>query len=307
MAYFKSLFITYFSTFFSSVFSSQDKNLMMNGLLCASKVLESKIKNLTDAEFRVYSQFGEDGIILFLINNIPIKNKIFIEFGVENYLESNTRFLLKRSDWQGLVLDGSKENINYIRNDEIMWKHNITPLQAFIDKDNINNIISSYTTEADIGLLSIDIDGNDYWVWESINVIHPRVVVCEYNNLFGGDLSLTIPYNPTFSRSQSHYSNLYFGASISALVDLAIKKGYFYVGSNSAGNNAFFIRNDLMNQALLKLSNVAFFQSNIRESRDENGKLNYLNRIEQLECIKDMVLVDTKSNREDTILNLLLS
>lgn len=99
-------------------------------------------KDIGDNEFKVFSQWGEDGIIQFLIDNIDIKEKTFIEFGVENYTESNTRFLLQNNNWRGLVIDGSEENISYIKNDSIYWKHNIKAECAFITKDNINQLIN---------------------------------------------------------------------------------------------------------------------------------------------------------------------
>ena len=279
----------------------QDKILMINGLVYEATMLSSSINEISDAEFRIYSQFGEDGIISFLVNNIHIENKIFIEFGVEDYTESNTRYLLKRHNWSGLVIDGSQDNIEYIRSDEISWRYDLTSRCKFINKDNIDKIISSYTNKKDIGLLSIDVDGNDYWIWKSIKSINPRIVICEYNNLFGANMLLTTPYNPDFVRNTAHYSNLYFGASISALVDLAKTKGYYYIGSNSSGVNAFFVRNDLLNQDIKKVCNHNFIVSKTRQSRDKDGCLSYLNRAEQLNCIKDMKLFNIKSGLEESI------
>ena len=198
---------------FYKINETQDKLLMINGIQCSliSKNIANQ-KSISDYEFSVFSQWGEDGIISFLLEKIPLKNKVFIEFGVENYTESNTRFLLKKNNWKGLIIDGSKENIDYIHKDKIMWMHDLSAICKFINIENINTIISSFTDEEDIGLMSIDIDGNDYWVWDAIKVVKPRIVICEYNNLFGSDNELTIPYDPLFVRSEAHYSNLYYGA-----------------------------------------------------------------------------------------------
>ena len=296
MRYLKHIFKKIISKLFTTFDTKQDAILMMNGYLCVQSILaNNNIEKLSDVEFKVYSQWGEDGIIAFLISKISIENKIFIEFGVENYTESNTRFLLKYFNWNGMVIDSSKNNIDYINRDEIMWKNGITVLQAFINKDNINDIISSYTKEKDIGLLSIDVDGNDYWIWKSIDVVHPRIVICEYNNLFGGDLLLTVPYDPLFVREKYHYSHLFFGSSIAALKHLASDKGYLYIGSNSSGNNAFFVRKDLASQIPIEV-NDEFIQSNVRESRNKKRKLNYLNRVDQLKEIKNMSLLDIETN-----------
>ena len=141
------------------------KNLLANGkLLSHINNQKEMVKSLEEVEFQVFSQRGEDGILQYIINKIEIPNRIFVEFGVENYTESNTRFLLMNNNWSGLVIDGSKANIDFIKNDFIYWKYDITAVESFIDKDNINSLIKNYTSVKDIGLLSVDIDGNDYWV-----------------------------------------------------------------------------------------------------------------------------------------------
>src|SRR4051794_40305958 len=84
------------------------------------------LPGLSDAEFSVFSQFGDDGIVQYLIHHLKIQPQTFIEFGVENYTESNTRFLLINNQWRGLVIDGSKENVDYIKNDTIYWKYKLT-------------------------------------------------------------------------------------------------------------------------------------------------------------------------------------
>ena len=259
-----------------------------------------ELKNSTDIhnnEFKVYSQWGEDGIIQYLINNIEIKNKIFIEFGVQNYVESNTRFLLINNNWSGLVLDSSMEYIDYIKSDDIYWKHNLKAEQHFVTVENINNIIKNAGIPEDIGILSIDIDGNDYWIWKTIDIISPRIVICEYNSLFGQYSSVVIPYKNDFTRHVAHFSGSYFGASIKAFNDLALQKGYSLVGSNSAGNNLFFVRNDLKNNFKILSHEEAYVKCQYRESRDSSGALNYSNFEERLNFIKDMPLYDLESNK----------
>ena len=128
-----------------------------------------KATSLKEAEFKVFSEWGEDGIIQYLINNIEIKNKIFVEFGVQDYKESNTRFLLINDLWKGIVIDNDKDCISEIIKDDIYFRYDLTAKDAFITKENINDLISASGFSGEIGLLSIDIDGNDYWVWEAIN------------------------------------------------------------------------------------------------------------------------------------------
>ena len=102
-----------------------------------------KIKNLNEVEFKVFSQWGEDGIIDYLIENLFLKNDhIFIEIGVENYLESNTRYLLIKRNWTGLLIEKSQEDVEFIKKDSIYWKHDLTVLNAFVTKKNISEAIT---------------------------------------------------------------------------------------------------------------------------------------------------------------------
>lgn len=263
--------------------------------------------NIKDTEFQVYSQWGEDGIIQFLINNVPIDQRTFVEFGVENYIESNTRFLLQNNNWSGLVIDGSAENIAFIKNDPIYWKHNLKAECAFVDCENINDLLQKNGITDDIGLLSIDIDGNDYWVWTAIETVRPRLVICEYNSLFGPSARVTIPYDRSFQRTKAHYSNLYFGASINALDYLARKKGYSLVYANSAGCNAFFVRDDVRGKLHVCPPHSAYVKAQFRESRDINGNLLYLGFSEALRMIEELPLYDLDTNAIINVKNILLN
>lgn len=263
----------------------------------ASENIRNKgnINSLSEVEFKVFSQFGEDGIVQYLISRIPIKNKIFIEFGVERYKESNTRFLLINNNWRGLLVDGNPKHIEYIKNDEVYWKYDITAICAFITRENINHIFSSNNFEGDIGLLSIDIDGNDYWVWEAIEVVNPRIVICEYNSALGCEHAVTVPYDPNFNRHEAHYSNLYFGASLPALYSLAERKGYSFIGCNSAGNNAFLVRKDLANIFKKPTIEEGYVYSKFRESRDRKGRLTYVSVKDRKKIIEDLVVYNTQT------------
>ncbi len=250
-------------------------------------------KSLNANEFRVFSQWGEDGIIQFLLNHIKIERQIFVEFGVENYTESNTRFLLSNNNWAGLVIDGSEENINFIKQDPIYWQHNLKAVHAFIDKDNINHLIAENGIKGEIGLLSIDIDGNDYWIWQAIDVVNPAIVIVEYNYRFGKDKAVTIPYDEKFIRDQAHYSMIYYGASLKALYLLAQKKGYIFIGCNSAGNNAFFVRQDLKPDYIKEMTVEDGYRiAQFRESRNKQGKLLYLSLEEEEKILASLPLVE---------------
>lgn len=251
---------------------------------------------LTQHEFKVYSQWGEDGILQHLVRQVPIAQRTFVEFGVENYTEANTRFLLVNDGWSGLVIDGSERNIDFVRNDSIYWKHNLKALQAFITKENINELIRSQGLQGEIGLLSVDIDGNDYWVWDAIDVVHPALVVTEYNARFGPTRAVTVPYDPAFVRQRAHYSCIYYGASLGALVGLGRRKGYSFVGCNTAGNNAFFVRNDLLPNSLKALTSAEGWRPNqFRESRREDGSLAFLSLSEEEALLAKLPLVEVEA------------
>lgn len=268
--------------------------------MLAAKVLINQLAGrgilpkIQDAEFKVFSQFGEDGIIQYLVRiaEVPHNAEIFVEFGVESYSEANTRFLLQNNNWRGLVIDGSKRNIDICKSAPIFWKYDLTAFSAFVDAENINKIIGDAGFKGEIGILSIDLDGNDYWVWEKVNAVNPIIVVCEFNSLFGARHAVTIPYDPAFRRTQSHYSNLYFGCSLKALELLGKKKGYALVGTNSNGSNAFFVRRDHLNGLVELSAEEAYVESRFRESRGVNGRLTYLRGTARLDAICDMDLYD---------------
>lgn len=277
----------------------EQKILMAKSVLLQQKSLKSK--NIQDYEFKVFSQWGDDGIIQFLVNYLNIDQKIFIEFGVENYKEANTRFLLINNNWSGLVMDGSKVNMSQLQNEDIYWRYNIKGKQLFITKDNINNAIKSEGISGEIGLLHIDIDGNDYWVWKEISVVSPVITIVEYNSVFGKDHPWTVPYDKNFNRTKKHYSNLYFGSSLLSLCDLAKEKGYIYIGCNSNGNNAYFIRKDKIKDLISLKPEAGFVSSQFRESRDVNGKLTYISGIKRIKTIEGMPIFNTRSLKLEKI------
>ena len=272
--------------------------------ILAAKVLLNQLgdrgvlADIHEAEFKVFSQFGEDGIIQYLIRQVGgLDHSTFIEFGVENYEEANTRFLLVNNNWRGLILDGAPQNIAHVRDTRLFWNHNLTAAASFIDAENIDAlIVQNGFAGKEIGLLSIDIDGNDYWVWEKISVIEPVIVIAEFNSVFGCSHAITVPYDPKFVRSHAHSSYLYFGASLKALELLGRRKGYELVGCNSAGNNAFFVRQDRLNGLPVLSVEDAYVESQFRESRDEFGNPTFMAGAARLELIKNMPVYDVERN-----------
>jgi hypothetical protein len=194
-----------------------------------------------------------------------------------------------------LVMDASAENIQQIKRQKYYWKYDLTAIHCWVDRDNINRLIHDNGFSGSLGLLSIDIDGNDYWIWESLDAVTPVIVIVEYNSVFGDRLAIAIPYDRGFNRTKAHYSNLYWGASLRALCMLAEKKGYVFVGSNSGGNNAYFVKTDKIGKVRPCSVEEGYVESRFRESRDSEGGLTLLAGDERLKTIEDMSVYDLET------------
>lgn len=250
-------------------------------------------EDLASQEFKVFSQNGEDGIIQHLVRRVAIPRRVFVEFGVEDYREANTRFLAVNDGWSGLVLDSDPENVRAIREHPDNWRLDVQAAQAFVTRENINELLLEHGMSGEIGLLSIDIDGNDYWVLEAIDVISPAIVVVEYNFRFGADRAVVVPYDPHFDRAAAHPSRIYFGASLQALRVLARRKGYEFVGCNSFGVNAFFVRSDLMTDELAQLAaNAGYVAGPFREALGADGKPGAMDHEQERRILEDLPVVE---------------
>ena len=247
---------------------------------------------LADCEFRVHSQFGEDGILQHLLAHVPITNRRFVEFGVEDFQEANCRYLIETEPWEGLVLDGDPALQEKLQAQHVYWSRTLRCRSAFITAENLDRLLQEEGFTGDLGILSIDIDGNDYWVWKALTVASPRIVVVEYNSVFGPHRAVSIPYDPRFFRRTAHHTWLYQGASLAAFVHLAQAKGYAFVGSNAAGNNAFFVRMDVLGSLRPLTAEEGYVESTFRESRDARQQPTFLSGSARLAALADMPLID---------------
>jgi hypothetical protein len=231
---------------------------------CASEQLAQKTLRLTYREnaasggpaldfsevgFRCYSQNDEDGIILYIFSVIGETNKRCIEICAGDGFQCNTANLLLNHGWEGLLIDGDPGNVRrgrkFFRWDLRTRRWQPTFVHAWITRDNVDEIIETNGYAGPVDLLSLDIDGNDYWIWEAIGCAAPRVVVLECNDFLGPEKSLTIPYAEGFVAEYTAYGSEYAGASLPAFVKLGHKKGYRLIGAEKFGFNAFFMRNDV--------------------------------------------------------------
>ena len=186
---------------------------------------------------------------------IGVKKFNFIEIGVQDSIECNSTNLLLNLNWTGAQFEGCKES--YEDGKKFFKKKNIKRKQCqllnkFINAENVNLLIKKTGIIGEIDFFSLDIDGNDYWVWKNINIIKPRLVVLEYNSTFGGGNALSIPYNSEFVWDNKDEKKFFYGASLKALEIVSKKKGYELVYVDSKGVNAFFVRKDLIKNTILR-------------------------------------------------------
>ena len=197
-------------------------------------------------EFKIFSQNGEDGVLAYLYSVIGTTNRFFVEVGSGNGKENNSANLVINGGWSGVGIDGSAENREVAKKFFERYLSKISLVQERVTVENINGILSAQHVPVEPDMLSIDIDGNDFWIWKAITGIRPRVVIMEYNGSFGKGKSITVKYDPDFNRREKHASGYYHGASIRALARLGTEKGYALIGCESAGTNAFFVRKDVL-------------------------------------------------------------
>jgi hypothetical protein len=207
---------------------------------------------LSDYGFSCYSQTDEDGILLYIFSLIGTGNRQCVEMCAGDGIECNTANLIINHGWHGLLVDGDAEHVARGRRfyAESMATRIYPPrlVQAWVTRDGVNDIVRSGGFAGEVDLLSLDLDGIDYWIWAVIDAIDPRVVVLEYQDILGPARSWTVPYSDDFCAGQYSMTQSmpnFAGASLSAFVKLGRSKGYRLVGVNRYGFNAFFVREDL--------------------------------------------------------------
>lgn len=282
-----------------------ERNLYLSGQIAARQLKTmDKIETLADVEFRVHSQWGEDGIIEWLVQKLPGIDRSFVEFGVENYGEANTRFLLRNRGWKGLIMDGTAANMQHVKGETLYWMHDLKAVEAFVTAENINDLITDNGFAGELGILSVDIDGNDYWVTKAIDCVNPAILILEFNGVFGDVHRITTPYDPAFERLKAHHSGQYFGASLEAMKSLAAEKGFTFVGTNSNGVNAFFVRNDLAKPVTSSIAEIKSWPARHRDSRDGNGVLSFARGAEKAALIEGLPVHNLDNGTDQSIASL---
>lgn len=216
---------------------------------------KNELPAFSDTGFRVFSQFEEDGLLLFIFSVIGMENKQFVEIGSDDGVNSNSANLYFNFGWHGLFIDGNPKAIKrgqkFFSKYPHTWFYQPTFVCSKVNRENVNALITNAGFKGEIGLLSIDIDGNDYWVWDAITAVEPQVVIIETHNEFGME-NIVVPYDPNYFYPGKH--PVYHGASPVAMTKLANKKGYRLVGANELGSNFIFVKNGLADELIPEVS-----------------------------------------------------
>ena len=280
-------------------------------ILCIGKVQISlnrnkydDVEDLIETEVKIFSQNGEDGIIDYLIQKLKVDKKNFIEIGVGNYRESNTRFLYNSHHPKGLIIDYIDDMKSEVKKHVNFWKGDLRICNQKIDSENIIDLLNK-NCDYEIDLFSIDIDSIDYWIIKKLKNNISKIFVAEYNPVFGAELEVTVPNISGFDRTKYHYSNLCYGISLKALINLMDQKGYYFIGSNIQKINAFFISKEFKKDVFFKNIKIKsldnYTDSNIRDSRDVNNNLNYLSGDMKFKEIENCEVINLKDNKLELI------
>jgi hypothetical protein len=271
--------------------------------ILAQRAARPSFVSLWDSEVSVFSQWGEDGILDLLCDHAGLVKPRAVEFGAGNFTECNTRFLAEYRSASVMAVDGRDDLIESVDGLAVKWRTTILARQEWITPTTAPEILrDARAAFGGVDVVSLDIDGNDYWVAAALPLSDEAIAVVEYNPLFGSGHAVSVPRDDMFDRIRAHHSWLYYGASLRAFVTLLAGKGYAFVGTNRAGSNAFFLRRDLTAGFPLTLPDPGdlsrYVDWRAREARDATGMLSYLHGDERIALMAELPLVDTITGAE---------
>ena len=288
----------------NQIFKRKMDDLKLQNVYIFSFFLNTRInsiKNLDEISFKVFSQNNEDAILEYLVLSLKLNDIKFIEIGTEDYSESNTRYIYEKYNCDGLIIDNTPNLISKVSKQLDVWKGNLEIEENFVNIENINILINKYFPNKSLDIFSLDIDGIDYWILKELPDNISKIIVAEYNPYFGPDLEITVPYSENFNRSEYHSSNLCWGMSLKALINLMREKRFTFIGSNSLRNNAFFIKNELINLLSLDSIDISklknFTNARFRENKSKTNKLKLSSPDENLTIIQDCKVLNLKNNK----------
>jgi len=260
----------------------------------------SEISKLNDVDYKIFSQNGEDGILDYLLYQLKIEKPKFIEIGVGDYTEANTRFIFDRCSPKGTIVDCLENLEERVKKKINLWKGELKIINNFVNPKNIITIMKDTDCLTNLDIFSLDIDGIDYWILEKLPKDFSKIAVIEFNPIFGSVLEVSVPNLNNFDRKKYHYSNLCFGMSLKAAIKIMNEKNFYFVGTNLLRNNAFFISKNYNKEAYFKnlmINNIEnSINANFTESRNDKGNLNYLNFEKRVKEILECEVVDVSNN-----------
>ena len=264
------------------------------------------VVNIQQIELKVFSQNGEDVIIDYLLTKLKLipHSTNFIEIGVGDYRESNTRFLYNRFHPKGVIIDCINDMNEKVKPHVNLWKGDLRISNNFINSKNINEILEK-NCDFDVDLFSLDIDGIDYWIIQKLRKNISKIFIAEFNPVFGPKLKVTVPNIDNFDRTSYHYSNLCYGMSLRALIDLMKEKNYYFIGTNLQKMNAFFISEDFKREEFFEKIHIEdlknYTNSNIRDSRDSNFNLNFLSGDNKIKEIGNCEVINLENDKYNLV------
>ena len=280
----------------------KQKMLAASAAINASKASRNTYENLWDSEVRVFSQWGEDGILDYLFDVAGISKPRILEFGAGNFTECNSRFAAEYRNASAYLVDMRADLVENTKELDIYWRNSIFPIQDFITPESAKtHLLNAKEKMGGVDVISLDIDGNDYWVLQELDLSNVSIVVCEYNPIYGSTGSYSIVRDDNFDRTKAHFNWLHYGMSLQAAIALMARQNLVFIGSNRVGNNAFFIRTEFLNKLPFSIPNLdalePFVDWRVRESRDTSNRLNYLQVTEGKKAIGDCEILNLETNK----------
>jgi hypothetical protein len=268
-----------------------------------------QLRDLWDAEIRVFSQFGEDGILDFLCDALGLSKPRILEIGAGDFSECNSRFLVESRGASAVVVDGEPGLVDFLSRGSLVWRASVWGREVWVTPDNIKAIAEdAHALMGGLDIFSLDVDGIDYWILQKLPLTGVSIVVVEYNPAFGALRSITVPRDDAFDRAKAHVSWLYYGASLRAFVDLLSDRGFTFVGSNRAGNNAFFVdsrRIEDLRPSMPQLPDADDLQRyvdwRVRDSRDGSGAITGDSLRVAMNRIAGLPVVNTRSMAREAL------
>lgn len=219
-----------------------------------------ELPSFDDVGFGVYSGGNEDGIILLLLAAAGMGNRSCVEIGAGNPRGANTTNLIINWGYRGLLIEADEAQAEvssaFFARQRRLDRSHVTVCRAWVTVENVNDLVRDNNFDGEVGLLSLDIDGVDYWIWEALDVARPRLLVVEVQDIWGPDDAVTVPYTAEFGEGPASQYN-YCGASLAAWVGLNRRKGYRLVGATPDCLNAFFVRGDVAPDVLPEVSSAS--------------------------------------------------